>query len=98
LDDYVITAPSLISLQITAANTKSTPVRIICKSCFLTTTSNSGDISASGAQVLPVWRTSATDSINFPQLAWGPRYIASGLTPQKTPLSTVFILLLWMAA
>jgi hypothetical protein len=34
-------------------------------------------------------------SIPPPQLAWGPHYIASGRTQQKTPLSTVFLLLLW---
>jgi hypothetical protein len=44
--------------EITAANTKSSPVRSVFNSRFLVTDVNSGDSSASGCQVLLVRRTS----------------------------------------
>jgi hypothetical protein len=46
------------TLQITAANTRSSAARSVLKSRFMATEVNSGDFSASHAQVLPVRRIS----------------------------------------
>jgi hypothetical protein len=48
----------LRTLQITAANTKSSPTRSVFNSRFLVTDVNGGDSSASSAQVLPIRRIS----------------------------------------
>jgi hypothetical protein len=110
---------NLHTLQITAAAAKPSPACYVLTSRSLATASNSGDSSASRAQVLlsqspmqnslstvnynvissqPPLQSSAElptlSSLHFAQLAWDPRYIDSGRTQQKTPLSTVLLLLL----
>jgi hypothetical protein len=51
-------------LQITAANTKSSPVRSVFNGPFLATDVNSGDSSASCIQALPVHRISHNSTLS----------------------------------
>jgi hypothetical protein len=52
------TIADLHSLQITVANTKSSPTLSVFNNHFLATDVKSGDSSASRFQVLPVWQIS----------------------------------------
>jgi hypothetical protein len=83
----------LHTLQITAANTKSSPACSV-NSRSLATASNSGDSSISPHSGPSCPPNIPQLTLNFPQWARGPRYIAPGRTQQKTPPPTVPVLLL----
>jgi hypothetical protein len=63
--NYSSTA-NLHTSQITTAHTKSSPARIVFSSCSLARVSNSGDSSASRAQILLVWRVSRNWALSIP--------------------------------
>jgi hypothetical protein len=60
---------NLNTLQITTANTKSSPARSVFNSRFLVTDVNSEDSSASSVQVLPVLQISRNSTLSIP-LSW----------------------------
>jgi hypothetical protein len=76
---------NLHNSQITTATAEPYPACCVFTSCSLATASNSGDHSASHAQVLPVRQISCSWTVCFPQLSWDPRYIVPVWTQQKTP-------------
>jgi hypothetical protein len=60
------TIVDLHTLQITVANSKSFPASIVFSRCFLVTDINSGDLSASHPQILPVWQISHSWTFSVP--------------------------------
>jgi hypothetical protein len=90
--NYSATA-KLHTLQITAANTKSSPALSVFNSRFLATTSNSGDFSASSARVVTVRRISRY-SQHSTQLSIALLIISQHATHGKHAASIVIIQLL----
>jgi hypothetical protein len=68
----IIASSSLISksIQVTAANINSSPVRSVFNNRFPVMDVNTGDSSASCSQVLPVWRISRNCTISIPSISW----------------------------
>jgi hypothetical protein len=73
------------NLQFTAANTRSSPARSLFNNRFLVTDINCGDSSASRSVPSGPANIPQLNSLSFHQLAWGPRYIASGGPNRKHP-------------